>query len=384
MKNDIYYYLEKDEYKSSWLDSVFNSRFIPAKSLDELQGMVRDSKDSPVNLACGLTATEVITTVVRQNPDVLFNVFHLSDEWYELQLARELYESDNVQRIFRVYYIPPPFKLIVNTMVFFPVCLAALMMETLRTCIAAQSGRHSLAKQYFSTVRYALGFIRHTLRGSFFLWSDRVSRKLVFLAPGPNEFFYRGKLQALEGCGAQEMPPKKYECSFAGHDHNLYRKNAIPLIKKLDHAFVHTTDDWSLFSKKSLTEEEYALSILQSKAVCCAIGHVNAETFRLYEVLEGGAAPLGITHSVYQPYDYYKMFLGVSMMPKSTFTFRGAINLWTKKQQCVEQHQQVMHETYRDHVAKVRVEFLNAAKRERGRPLAVGDQTQITPSSFSA
>jgi len=357
MDTPIYYYLEEHEYKSSWLDSVFDSRFIAAKSLNDLQEMIIGSKDSPVNIACGLTATETITTVIKQNPHLTFNVFHLSDEWYDLRPARELYESKNVNRIFRVYYIPPPFKLVANILCFFPICLVALAKETLLTCINSQYRKLALAKQFCSTVRYALGFLRHQVRGSFFLWSDRVSQKLVFLAPGPNEFFNKGKQQALKNHRPQESLPKKYECSFAGHDHNLYRKNAIPLIEKLGNVFVHTTDDWSLFSKKSLSEEEYALSILQSKAVCCATGHVNAETFRLYEALEGGATPLGVTHTVYQPYDYYKMFLGVSMMPKPTFTFSGAVNQWSRKTQCFKQHREALYRAYQGHVDKLRDEF---------------------------
>jgi hypothetical protein len=357
VRNNIYYYLEKNEYESSWIDSVFESRFIPARSLGDLQEMIVESQDSPVNVACGLTATDTITTLVQQNPGVLFNVFHLSDEWYDLQSARKLYESENVHRIFRVYYIPPPFKLVVNILFYFPICLVALAKETFLTCIYSQGSRLALANELYSTVRYALGFLRHQLWGSLFLWSDTISSKLVFLAPGPNEFFDRGKLQVLKKYGPHGALPRKYECSFAGHDHNLYRKNAIPRIKKLDNVFVHTTDDWSLFSKKSLSEEEYALSILQAKSVCCAIGHVNAETFRLYEVLEGGATPLGVTHSVYQPYDYYKMFLGVSMMPKPTFTFSGALNLWSRRKQCFERHQEVLHKAYQEHIDKLKVEF---------------------------
>jgi hypothetical protein len=83
---------------------------------------------------------------------------------------------------------------------------------------------------------------------------------------------------------------RKYAWNFIGSVHHADRQNALNSFARLSHGFVHQTSGFD--AKDYLSTEEYAKILSQSVFTLCPMGHVNIDTFRVYESLEAGSIPV--------------------------------------------------------------------------------------------
>jgi len=103
-----------------------------------------------------------------------------------------------------------------------------------------------------------------------------------------------------KGFAAQTyLVPKIHAWSFAGCIHHETRKNTILAFKEVTPNAVRFISSFN--SADGLDVDTYRSLVSSSMFVPCPIGHGNIDSFRLYEVLEGGAIPIAVRSTSAQP-----------------------------------------------------------------------------------
>lgn len=83
---------------------------------------------------------------------------------------------------------------------------------------------------------------------------------------------------------------RKYIWSFCGHHGNGIRNIYLKKISNIEPNFWHKTDRFNSIDNLPITE--YRDICLNSIFIPCLVGHINVDTFRLYETIESGAIPI--------------------------------------------------------------------------------------------
>lgn len=109
---------------------------------------------------------------------------------------------------------------------------------------------------------------------------------------------------------------RQYIWNFIGSVHHADRQNALNSFKRINHGFVHETSGFN--AKDYLSTEEYAKTLSQSVFTLCPMGHVNIDTFRLYESLEAGSIPVVLKNAPLlnaSPSYWHHIFPGEQELP---------------------------------------------------------------------
>lgn len=112
---------------------------------------------------------------------------------------------------------------------------------------------------------------------------------------------------------------RKHTWNFIGSVHHEDRQNALNSFARLQYGFIHQTSGFD--AKDYLSTEAYARILSQSVFTLCPMGHINIDTFRVYEALEAGSVPVVLKNGPLlnaSPSYWHFIFPGESELPLLT------------------------------------------------------------------
>jgi hypothetical protein len=113
-----------------------------------------------------------------------------------------------------------------------------------------------------------------------------------------------------------EFSERDLRWNFIGSVHGNSRNLALNFFNQLEGGFVHTTKHFN--SDDYLSTEEYCKILNRSCYTLCPQGHVNNESFRIFESLEAGSIPVVLKNSDLHPFNpsyWHYLFPGESYFP---------------------------------------------------------------------
>lgn len=114
----------------------------------------------------------------------------------------------------------------------------------------------------------------------------------------------------------KQSSKRNFIWNFIGTVHAGNRVFALKSFETLQPHFVHGTSNFN--SADYLPIDQYADIIRDSVFTLCPMGHVNIDTFRIYEALEGGSIPVVLRsapHLNAQPSYWHILFKGDTKFP---------------------------------------------------------------------
>ncbi len=109
---------------------------------------------------------------------------------------------------------------------------------------------------------------------------------------------------------------REHTWNFIGSIHGESRNTAVNTFNNLEGGFVHKTKHFN--SDDYLSTEKYCEILSKSCYTLSPQGHVNNETFRIFEALEAGSIPVVLNNSEHHPFNpgYWNyLFLGETKFP---------------------------------------------------------------------
>ena len=109
---------------------------------------------------------------------------------------------------------------------------------------------------------------------------------------------------------------REYTWNFIGSIHGESRNVAVNTFSNLEGGFVHKTKHFN--SDDYLSTAKYCEVLSKSCYTISPQGHVNNETFRIFEALEAGSIPVVLNNSQLHPFNpgYWNyLFLGETKIP---------------------------------------------------------------------
>jgi len=282
----------------SWISEIFQHK------IREFDGCLR-ANTFPIFIVNGSTEYELENRSIAyklfpylSQEGHSFGLIHVMDEIYDHDLS--VYYLDKCDFVFREYYRPVggQFQLLTDfsKSFFMP---------------SRYDNRYSGVKQlvYELYIRLSPRYVlpKFTFMKRQYLPALPIS-KVFFIPLGITDRVALERKAAL-----LPITDRKYMWSFCGNSFKSDRKLMLASLSKIQPNFIYEYQGF--MGSRSLSGEEYWEVLTQSIFVPCALGNLNIDTYRLFEVLEAGAIPIILRSHAWQPYNYYKNLLGDHPIP---------------------------------------------------------------------